>query len=249
MNAKKRLKNAIKNDRVAHSYLFIGPNTKTKKKVAEWFVGRIFENDVEENEKALKFDVNRLKPEEKKRPEIKIDDIRQLKKFLGTSPVYGSWKGAIVDGAETMNKQAANAFLKILEEPQDNRVIVLLATNPRVLPDTVVSRCVGVKFERRKGKDIDQDWEKFEKLLDEDLNGCFKRAEEWSKLESEELISILENWLLYLRKKVLLQSRRSAQFLKFLRKTITLLKSTNVNRRLALERLMIEYVDAKEGNE
>jgi len=243
MQAKKRLKNAIKNNRASHSYLFVGPGREKKKRVAEWFVGRIFEDGAGESEKALKFDVGRLKPEQKKRPEIKIDDIRRLKKFLGTSPVYGSWKGAIVDGAETMNKQAANAFLKILEEPQDNRVIVLLASNPRVLPDTIVSRCVGVKFEKEEGELLKQDGEEFKNLSTKDLNECFKKAADWSKLDSEELILTLERWLLYLRKEMLSEGRRPVQFVKFLRETITLLKTTNINRRLALERLMIEYVN------
>src|SRR5262249_725622 len=55
---------------------------------------------------------------------------------------------AIIDAAETLRTEAANAFLKTLEEPPDGTVIVLVASGEENLPDTVRSRCQRVAFER-----------------------------------------------------------------------------------------------------
>ena len=77
---------------------------------------------------------------------IKIDEIRQLIETLSLSAFEGRFKIAIVDEAHLMNDRAANAFLKCLEEPPAQSVIILVSSSPERLPDTVRSRCLAVAF-------------------------------------------------------------------------------------------------------
>ncbi|MDA0240035.1 MAG: DNA polymerase III subunit delta' [Proteobacteria bacterium] len=75
------------------------------------------------------------------RAEITVDEARGVAKFLSTTSGEGGWRVVIVDGAETMNKNAANAILKILEEPPRQTLMLLVSHNPgRILP-TIRSRC------------------------------------------------------------------------------------------------------------
>lgn len=78
--------------------------------------------------------------------EIKIEVIRKLEETLFLKPYEGRKKVAIIDDADLMNINAANAFLKTLEEPPAESLIVLVASNPDSLPDTITSRCTRVRF-------------------------------------------------------------------------------------------------------
>lgn len=78
-----------------------------------------------------------------KAAQIRIEQIRQLKADLQQSPLYASRRVAIIDEAETMNEAAANALLKILEEP--GSAVVILVSNGDVL-STIQSRCQVVPF-------------------------------------------------------------------------------------------------------
>ena len=77
---------------------------------------------------------------------LKIDEIRELQKKLLYLPYEGNTKVAIINNAECMNPQAANSFLKTLEEPPTKTLIILIASNPHQLLPTVVSRCQGIRF-------------------------------------------------------------------------------------------------------
>jgi DNA polymerase-3 subunit delta' len=77
----------------------------------------------------------------KLRGEIVIDTVRGISSFLRLTPAEGGWRVVIVDGAEDINRNAANALLKVLEEPPPRTVIVLVcAAAGRLLP-TIRSRC------------------------------------------------------------------------------------------------------------
>jgi len=84
-------------------------------------------------------------PEEKKKT-ISIKQVRALGAWLSQSPIFGRHKAAILDPADSLGGEAANALLKTLEEPPPGRVIVLIATRPGALPPTVRSRCQQVSF-------------------------------------------------------------------------------------------------------
>lgn len=79
--------------------------------------------------------------------EIKIDQIRQIQADLSLRPFEGESKVLIVDGAERMNSAAANAFLKTLEEPPGESLIILVSAMPHSLLPTIRSRCQEIKFQ------------------------------------------------------------------------------------------------------
>jgi DNA polymerase-3 subunit delta' len=75
------------------------------------------------------------------RNEIVVDDAREIAAFFRLSSAEEGWRIVIVDGAEEMNRNAANALLKILEEPPDHSLLVLVSHNPGRLLPTIRSRC------------------------------------------------------------------------------------------------------------
>ncbi|BBK31965.1 DNA polymerase III delta prime subunit [Stella humosa] len=77
----------------------------------------------------------------KLRQEIVIDDIRDLGHFLHLTPAGGGWRVAIVDAADDLNRNAANALLKVLEEPPRNALLLLTSHSPGRLLPTIRSRC------------------------------------------------------------------------------------------------------------
>ena len=79
---------------------------------------------------------------------LRICQIRRLERILSLSPYTGGRRVAIVDAADTMQTDAANAFLKTLEEPPAGAVIILLAEREERLPETVLSRCQKLNFRR-----------------------------------------------------------------------------------------------------
>ena len=77
----------------------------------------------------------------KAKAEISIDQIRELQHSASLPPFEGKYKVFIIDGAELMSNEAANCLLKTLEEPVEGVVFILLTTNEKSLPETVISRC------------------------------------------------------------------------------------------------------------
>ncbi len=89
---------------------------------------RIVEREVNERTKKL-------------RGEIVVDQIRSLGQFFAMTAAEGGWRIAIIDGAEEMNPNAANALLKVLEEPPANSLLLLVSHAPGRLLATIRSRC------------------------------------------------------------------------------------------------------------
>jgi DNA polymerase-3 subunit delta' len=75
------------------------------------------------------------------RAEIAVDDVRGLGDFMHMTPAMGKWRVAIVDSADEMNRNSANAVLKILEEPPPNAVLLIVSHAPGRLLPTIRSRC------------------------------------------------------------------------------------------------------------
>lgn len=75
------------------------------------------------------------------RGEIIVEDAREIGAFLRLTPAEGGWRIVIVDGADEMNRNAANALLKILEEPPRRALLLLVAHSPGRLLPTIRSRC------------------------------------------------------------------------------------------------------------
>ncbi len=77
----------------------------------------------------------------KLKAEIVVDDVRKLQNFFAKTSLEGGWRIAIIDSADEMNRNAANALLKVLEEPPKNVLLFLLAHSPGKLLPTITSRC------------------------------------------------------------------------------------------------------------
>jgi DNA polymerase-3 subunit delta' len=73
--------------------------------------------------------------------DIVVDDVRRIGAFLSSSPAFGGWRVVVIDAADEMNRHAANALLKVLEEPNAKCMLILLAHRPALVPATVRSRC------------------------------------------------------------------------------------------------------------
>lgn len=81
-------------------------------------------------------------PRRKKlRGEILVEDVRAIAGFLQLTPAEGGWRIVIVDGADEMNRNAANALLKVLEEPPKRALLLLVCHAPGRLLPTIRSRC------------------------------------------------------------------------------------------------------------
>jgi DNA polymerase III subunit delta' len=90
-------------------------------------------------------DVHWARPESKSRI-ITVEQTRELMREIQLKPTEVGYKVAIISGADRLNVQAANAFLKTLEEPPGQSVLVLLSTEPQRILETILSRCLRLNF-------------------------------------------------------------------------------------------------------
>ena len=77
----------------------------------------------------------------KRKTVIGVDDVREIGAFMSLTPAEGGWRAVIIDAADEMNANAANAVLKVLEEPPRRALLLLVAHNPDRLLPTIRSRC------------------------------------------------------------------------------------------------------------
>jgi DNA polymerase III subunit delta' len=82
------------------------------------------------------------------RSEIVVDDVRDIADFLHLTPAEGGWRIVIVDGADEMNRNAANALLKVLEEPPRQAMLLITSANRGRLLPTLRSRCRHLELAR-----------------------------------------------------------------------------------------------------
>jgi DNA polymerase-3 subunit delta' len=90
-------------------------------------------------------DIHWVRPESKMRI-IGVDQMRDLMKEIQLKPTEAEFKVAIIVAADRMRAEAANAFLKTLEEPPAKSVLILLTTEPQRLLETILSRCLRLNF-------------------------------------------------------------------------------------------------------
>jgi DNA polymerase-3 subunit delta' len=90
-------------------------------------------------------DIHWLRPESKSRV-IRAEQVRALLDVMHLKPNEDGYKVAVLAGADRLNTQAANIFLKTLEEPPQRSVMLLLSTEPQRLLETLVSRCLRLRF-------------------------------------------------------------------------------------------------------
>ncbi len=139
--ALERLRDARKSGRLAHAYLLAGPPGCGKAWLAMELAGMIIGfNPAETTSHA---DLYQVSPESKSR-RIVTEQIRSLEHALQMKPLLGIHKVAILHDADRMQPQAANAFLKTLEEPPEGCHILLTTTLRDAVLPTILSRCITV---------------------------------------------------------------------------------------------------------
>jgi DNA polymerase-3 subunit delta' len=136
-HAARYLREAYSQGRLAHTFLFSGPDGSGKRQlVSELF--RIVNGEV-----GASADLHAIEPESKSR-KILIEQIRELENALRMHANSAKLKFGVVYEADRLMPQAANAFLKTLEEPPAHSVLILVTTMPAALLDTIRSRCIEV---------------------------------------------------------------------------------------------------------
>src|ERR671922_2375214 len=140
----KRLLGAALADGPAHAYLFHGPAGVGKRKTALAFAGELL-GDRGRVERRAHPDLYLLEP---LGDQIRIDEIRTLRRDLHMRPFEAPWRVYLIVSAHLLNAEAADALLKDLEEPPEYAVVVLVADELGPLPETIRSRCQLVPFRR-----------------------------------------------------------------------------------------------------
>lgn len=160
--AKAMLQTAISRGRVAHAYLFHGPDRIGKRLLAIRFAQALLcdgahpESETDscgicrncrQVEAHTHPDLTYIQPDqEQANPQIKIEQIRTIEQHLIYRPLIGERKLCLVDDADRMTIGAANALLKTLEEPPDHSVFVLISSRVAALPATIRSRCQALRL-------------------------------------------------------------------------------------------------------
>ena len=154
--AKRLLTRMVEKDRVAHALLFTGIDGIGKKTAAKAMAmalncrkttGVLACKKCPSCRKMLSDNHPDLITVEPSGIFIKIDQVRTLRRRLMFAPIHGGRRMVIVNDAHTMNAEASNAMLKMLEEPPDNTHWVLTAPQTSDLIPTIVSRCQHIAFE------------------------------------------------------------------------------------------------------
>jgi DNA polymerase-3 subunit delta' len=141
--ALKLLLQAHQQNRLAHAYLLSGPRGSGKRALARELCGRILGGTAEAADSHP--DLHSLEPESKSR-QLSIAQIRDLEQKLQMRSLRGGKKFALLHDADRLGGQAANAFLKTLEEPPPGTHLLLLTEHPEQLLETILSRCVEVSL-------------------------------------------------------------------------------------------------------
>ncbi|MCX6723385.1 MAG: hypothetical protein NT094_04985 [Candidatus Staskawiczbacteria bacterium] len=98
--------------------------------------------------------------------EIKISQIREIQNFLSYKSYNGGFKIVVVNEADKMNQEAQSCFLKTLEEPKGQTLLMLISSKPDMLLPTILSRCQTIKFFKQNNSPINSEkLEKEQKLL------------------------------------------------------------------------------------
>ncbi|HXR48478.1 MAG TPA: hypothetical protein VN784_13665 [Candidatus Limnocylindrales bacterium] len=90
-------------------------------------------------------DIHWARPESRSRV-VTVEQMRDLMREIQLKPAEAEYKVAIIAAADRLNPQAANAFLKTLEEPPAQSVLILLSTEPQRILETILSRCLRLNF-------------------------------------------------------------------------------------------------------
>lgn len=214
------------------SVLIVGEKEKTRE--AALNIAR--ENSIS------RFDIEIIETEKA----VGIGDIRNLQKKIWLKPIKGETKAVILEAFYGMTVESQNAFLKVLEEPPANTIVIILVSSLDFILPTVLSRCNLINLNKLK-KLSDAEIADNLKILLEIRNGTSSSAlviAQKNAKDKETALQFLENLIVSAHstlsnKNAELSDTGLGNILKNLQVTYTLIKSTNVNVRQALENLFL----------
>ncbi len=150
------LKNALKNNRIAHAYLFAGPRgvgKTTTARILAKILNCLNPKDYEPcNECEMCLSIQNSQSldiiEIDGASNRGIDEIRTLRESVKYAPAKGKYKVYIIDEVHMLTKESFNAFLKTLEEPPAHTIFIFATTDAHKVPLTIISRCQRFDFRR-----------------------------------------------------------------------------------------------------
>jgi len=156
------LKNAIRNERLAHAYLFTGPRGVGKTTAARILAKSLnCEKGISvvpcnkcSNCKEISDGINTDVYEIDGASNRGINEIRSLREKIKYMPSGARYKIYIIDEVHMLTKEAFNALLKTLEEPPEHVIFIFATTEPHKVPTTIISRCQRFDFRRISTKEI-----------------------------------------------------------------------------------------------
>jgi len=134
------LDRSLKSDKIAQTYVFIGPEELGKSTIA-----LAFAKNLQGNYDGFNSDLYILTPEAGKK-NIGIEQVREFIKMLNLSSFMNSYKIGLIKEADLLSEEAKSALLKTLEEPKDKVIIILLVNTEESLPATILSRSQKLYF-------------------------------------------------------------------------------------------------------
>lgn len=159
---KKKIRTALAQQAIGHAYLFSGNDGIGKRLMALRFAQALScETPPSSSQpdscgqcRACRQIVSETYPDlliiepeqEKANPQIKIDRVREIERHVIYRPLLSARKICIIDDADRLTANAANAFLKTLEDPPEHSLFILVTSQPLRLLATVRSRCLTLKF-------------------------------------------------------------------------------------------------------
>ncbi len=159
------LQESLKQNQLAHAYLFYGPKGLGKKLIVQYFAQSLWCQS-KSNIPCQQCSACRLVKQEsypdlyvlgKNQEDLSADSIKEFLAKLSLTGVMGGQKLAIIYQVDKLNLFAGNALLKVIEEPPQKTTIILIAEQLKALPSTIISRCQLLKF-RPLNKQEMLDW-------------------------------------------------------------------------------------------
>ena len=182
------LRRTHEQNRLAHAYLISGPPGSGKQVLAAELASLVNGTPSSDVFSTRARDIFVAQPESKSR-RIVIEQIRDLEHALQMRASNGRRKVAIVSDADRLQPQAANAFLKTLEEPPKDSLLLLLSALPEALPETILSRCIAIPLAPEGQPKNKAEEEKLVKLLQQaareqnwSIQYAYRLAQEFQRL-------------------------------------------------------------------
>jgi DNA polymerase-3 subunit delta' len=185
------LRRAYDQKRLAHAYLITGAPNSGKEALAAELASLVNGTPVNEVFSSKAREIFVARPESKSR-RIVTAQIRELEHALQMRAANGRRKVAIIPDADRLQTEAANAFLKTLEEPPKDSLLLLLSALPEALPETILSRCIAIPLASDGEARTRKEEEKLVKLLQQashqtnwNVQFAYRLAQEFQQLLRE----------------------------------------------------------------